>query len=343
MSVDHSSLDQQPSFSLRLLDIDLVLTTGTQDLIDYANNYFGANSGQLVKNPSVSVTLNWTTHWFQMLPGGSQKRLIPQVPLGLTISGTAPDETIDSTFDVAVSYNDNRVKNIARSIIRRWPVDPILDALLYPSVMFPLWAAVQHKLGTMPISASAIDIDGTGILIVGGSGVGKSTLALSAIDLIPKARLLSDNIVLVNGTRAFAFLEPIRLDEASVRVTRIEENADEIHGLIGDSRSFRLKENKTAATSNISKVVFPKFGTENYIHQIDRETAINNMNASQLSAHEIIGYRSYTSLFSSLKPLDPVESTPQNELFENVDYFELAVSKDTTINKAIGLLAEPTT
>ena len=244
MSANHSSLDQRPTFCLRLRDIDIILTTGAQDLIDYANNYFVANSGQPVKNPDVSVTLDWRTHWLHMLSGGSQQRLIPQVPDGLTISRTTPDDTTDSAFNVALSYNDNRVKNIARSIIRRWPVDPILDALLYPSVMFPLWAAAQHKLGTMPISASAIDVDGSGFLIVGGSGVGKSTLALSAIGLIPEARLLSDNIVLVNGTSAIAFLEPIRLDEASVRVTRIEENADEIHGLIGDSRSFRLNKIK---------------------------------------------------------------------------------------------------
>lgn len=81
----------------------------------------------------------------------------------------------------------------------------LLDAdvlLHYPA----LWRAGWR--GRVPLHAGALQVNGRGVLVVGASGVGKTTLA--AAECAAGAPFVSDNLVVSDGETAWGVLEPIR-------------------------------------------------------------------------------------------------------------------------------------
>jgi hypothetical protein len=81
----------------------------------------------------------------------------------------------------------------------------LLDAdvlLHYPA----MWRAGWR--GRVPLHAAALQVNGRGVLVVGASGVGKTTLAME--ERTRGAHFVSDNLVVCDGVTAWGVLEPIR-------------------------------------------------------------------------------------------------------------------------------------
>jgi hypothetical protein len=88
------------------------------------------------------------------------------------------------------------------------------STILYYMVYYPaFWWLESH--GLFPLHAAAVDVAGTGVVLCGLPGCGKSTLSLALLS-VPEVRLLSDNIIFFDKERVFRCPEPVLVDERSL-------------------------------------------------------------------------------------------------------------------------------
>jgi hypothetical protein len=147
-----------------------------------------------------------------------------------------------STRWLAESYDDGtlsaRVGRDADRLVAEWPgrarlsvardgsdvvfapapeADPVEIAKLRRGAVRLL---LGHLAGAIPLHGSAVAVDGQAIVFIGGTGLGKSTLAASLCDLAG-ASLLSDDAVVIerhgDGHHVLAVEEMHWLDAASAR------------------------------------------------------------------------------------------------------------------------------
>ncbi len=91
------------------------------------------------------------------------------------------------------------------------------STIVYYAVYYPVWWHLECTRAAHPLHAGAVVLDGKAILLAGLPGSGKSTVAVSFLN-VPEAALLSDNIVLHDGTNIWGCYEPLLLgDEHSSR------------------------------------------------------------------------------------------------------------------------------
>jgi hypothetical protein len=83
-------------------------------------------------------------------------------------------------------------------------------------VYYPAFWWLERQ-GLFPLHAAAVDLAGTGIVLCGLPGCGKSTLSLALLSL-PEARLLSDNIIFFDRERVFSCPEPVLVDNRSLEL-----------------------------------------------------------------------------------------------------------------------------
>src|SRR5262245_60527259 len=103
--------------------------------------------------------------------------------------------------------------------ILRWRRIPALrrsrlSTLTYYAVYYPVWWHLEARGRAHPLHAAGVAVGGRGLLLGGLPGCGKSTLATSLLG-VPGAELLSDNVVLHDGTQLFGCFEPLLLDAAT--------------------------------------------------------------------------------------------------------------------------------
>lgn len=83
--------------------------------------------------------------------------------------------------------------------------------LLYYLVYYPVFWILRNS-DIFVLHGGGIEARGTGIVVVGAQGTGKSTLIANLLGL-EGSRFLSDNLILYDGTRIYSCHEPIRIDD----------------------------------------------------------------------------------------------------------------------------------
>lgn len=87
-------------------------------------------------------------------------------------------------------------------------------------VLFPVFHLLEREPGVFLLHASAVSCRGQAVVVAGMAGVGKSTAAVSAFVQHPRTvSFLSDNYLLFDDHRVYAFPEFIRLHAGSVRLS----------------------------------------------------------------------------------------------------------------------------
>jgi len=121
---------------------------------------------------------------------------------GVDLSVRASDETVEVAADWQPTAKEAVLHGLLRHRARLLAADVVLH---YPA----MWRAGWR--GRAPLHAAALVVRDRGVLVVGPSGVGKTTLARA--EVAAGASLVSDNLVVCDGETVWGVLEPIRAED----------------------------------------------------------------------------------------------------------------------------------
>jgi hypothetical protein len=118
---------------------------------------------------------------------------------GVDLDVRTTDEVVSVLADRRPTIREATVHRLLPDRARLLTADVLLH---YPAIWRSGWR------GRAPLHAGALVVGGLGVLVVGASGVGKSTLALA--EVASGATFVSDNLVVSDGRSAWGLLEPVR-------------------------------------------------------------------------------------------------------------------------------------
>jgi hypothetical protein len=118
---------------------------------------------------------------------------------GIDIGMSATEDVVE----VAAARRPQLREAILHRLLSRRADLLAADVLLHYPV---LWRAGWR--GRVPLHAAALVVEGRGVLVVGASGVGKTTLVQA--EVAAGATFVSDNLVVSDGDNVWGLLEPLR-------------------------------------------------------------------------------------------------------------------------------------
>jgi hypothetical protein len=200
--------------------VGLDLTCDHDEFADWTRSYLSLLLDPSEATPDVQVTLEWNADPSAEIKGDLAQlgrriwtgvdRLylaeIWQVPgLHMDIGWQ------DGPLNVHAFYNwpKRRAKWLATVVASAR--QRLYASLVYYLVYFPYVWWLERKRGWTLLHASAIASPQGGLVFSGLPGCGKSTTSLAVLGS-PQWRIVSDNLLLVDGNHVFACPEPIRVD-----------------------------------------------------------------------------------------------------------------------------------
>ncbi|HEY4314688.1 MAG TPA: hypothetical protein VGO19_04175 [Actinomycetes bacterium] len=118
---------------------------------------------------------------------------------GVDLDVRATDDVVSVLADRRPTIREATLHRVLPERSRLLTADVLLH---YPAIWRSGWR------GRAPLHAGALVVGGLGVLVVGASGVGKSTLAMAEVG--SGATFVSDNVVVSDGRSAWGLLEPVR-------------------------------------------------------------------------------------------------------------------------------------
>lgn len=246
-------------------------------------------------------------------------------------------------LDLALSLGAERLSVFARhrdphgrwgGLLRRWlgRTNPSVTRknVTYFCVYFPLFWWLGRTRGFRLLHAAGVDAAGRGLLFSGLGGAGKSTLSVAALGL-PGARLLSNNLVLHDGSVAAAVPEPIQLTAASAALAA--DGAKRLESLGGadfQSRGgYLVRSRDAAAEMPVDRAVILSFGEETGLHPLTPDDAARALRAGDDLSLETRHYRSFSAVMDLAFPDAPPIATedPLADLLRRAACFRLVVRR----------------
>lgn len=134
-----------------------------------------------------------------------------------------------------------------------------------------LFSWIANDFDAEIIHASGVEIDGEGILISGSSGSGKSTLAIYSA--LSNHKILSDDAILIEGTKSFAFYSRAKISAENNFVNFENLDTFELNGAKDGKRILPLPqlENKFIKRMSQTSIVFPVIVDMSHIQEIPRQ------------------------------------------------------------------------
>lgn len=203
----------------------LTLDSNNSAFLDYAREHLAICSPP-VGRPDIQVRLHWGR---ELIPSRAfvngyhrlgRRLLVGQNEIVQTEILTLPGlqlqtSLLDSgTFIEAAFHPPSKRIKLILGLGGKPDQEHIYAALIYYLIYFPLLWHIERTRKWYPLHAAAVAWPQGAIVLAGLDGVGKSTITLAFLS-DPSARLLSENLILHDKSRVYAFLEPIYLDDGS--------------------------------------------------------------------------------------------------------------------------------
>ena len=247
-------------------------------------------------------------------------------------------------LNIHLKYNDDKLviqTNFSEKwyhLLKKIRYGQSVKLQLYQYIMrqiihFPVFWMLEKRQGIHLLHGAAVEKNGRALIFTGLNGVGKTTLA-AYLCLNHNFKLFSDNFVLFDREKIYAFPENIRLSSQSVRLLRIHlQSQKQIYGkyhLPLESSQF-VKEAKPVGICFIS--LTDEANTE--INHISSEYTLELLTSIHHFLKEFSEY-SYLALMQLVCPHQPVIQDKLDTLrnfLENVESYMFTMNKNKPLSK----------
>lgn len=180
---------------------------------------------------------------------------------------------------------------------RRRRYTTLLSYLVY----YPCWWWLEHMRGFHPIHAAGVVGDRGGIVIAGGSGVGKSTLSV-LLGLQPGARFLSDSFLLHRGPELWPVREPLLIDAAGQRWLegRCAQLEPITWGYLLGRNGFHFPTDRLADEGRAGLLLFPGRSPKPYWRAVAPQKAAAWLSAGDMIINDLRRYWSFAAVLEYL-------------------------------------------
>lgn len=211
------------------------------------------------------------------------------------------------------------------------------NELLYAmrtSVHFPIFWFLERKRGMCLMHASAVTDEKNTLIFVGLDGSGKTSLALHKLS--SGYRFMTDNFLLFDSKKLYAFPEAVRLEREMAERLGFKPDSKEIFGKL----HFTLPKEKIALEAVPTAVFFTYFGKKTEVKEVSLEYLDSLLPKIHDYLQEFHSY-SYLSVLDIIladNKRRPDLSRTLNALLSNAKCFVLVKSKKDSVESASELL-----
>lgn len=206
-------------------------------------------------------------------------------------------------MDVASSYAppaslSRTLKKAARALVGR-AVSPnrFYFELMYNLVYYPVFWRLRAR-SIFPMHGGAVAVDGTGVVVVGAQGTGKSTL-IAQLLARPGSAFVSDNILLFDPWRVYACHEPLRIDERMLaRMPHLGGLLERVDVPVPLGRvAYNVARGRCRGEAVPAIVVVPKMSrAETSLQPLPKETVIERIRCFNTLADEVRSFEVFASV-----------------------------------------------
>ena len=239
-------------------------------------------------------------------------------------------------FDVVYSYQP-RVKKgveIPEYIYKRY------FSLMSYVVYYPIFWYLENFKNWTPIHASALEVDGAGVVVGGLGGIGKTTTCVALIQQA-NARLISENMVFTDGAKLYPCYEPIRLNEESIAILESKvEGLREMHFPEGlKDKSLYHIDTKSLPTNVPPKAIFlPVFSPVRYTRQIDPQIAAEKFCSTNRLTRELDDFYWYAGALEMTWPRigqAALRANVLHQLTQSAKCYELGIDRNLGVDAVV--------
>jgi hypothetical protein len=212
--------------------------------------------------------------------------------------------------------------------------------LLYYLVYYPCWWWLEHVRDLHPLHAAGVLTDAGVVLFAGGSGVGKSTLAV-ALAAQPGAQLLADSFVVHNRSEVLGIREPILLDSWSARwlgaCGGILQPIEWRYGL--NRCGYTVPSWRWADGGRAALLLLPRRSTKAYLKRLSPAQAHEQLSAANFIINDLRRYWAFAAVLEQIAPAGLVARREAQlaELTAEVPSYEIGLTPEMT---SLGASAE---
>jgi hypothetical protein len=344
------------TLSLTIHGMWLTLESNNKDFLAYARGHLAALLSPPVGQPDIRVWLCWGQELFPVRASNNDyhrlgRRLLladneivqteiltlPGLQLRTSLNGT--NVYVDAAFRPS-----SRWMRLMLGLGGKASQERIYATLIYYLVYFPLLWHIERTRQWYPLHASAVAWPQGAIILAGLGGVGKSTLTLSFLS-DSHARLLSENLILHNKERVYAFLEPIHLDDRS------REMLTSLNGRLkptGCTYSHNRQSYEVPPSARVQSATPCAFFTLRQgrvlgLRSMSAKETLDIVLSSDALAREINEYTQQTAV---LNLLSPIAGSLQGridalrKLLGQVACYELTIRPGEKLDQAVNLVRE---
>ena len=180
----------------------------------------------------------------------------------------------------------------------------VYAALIYYLVYFPLLWYLERTRQWYPLHASAVAWPQGAIVLAGLGGIGKSTLTLAFLR-DPDARLLSENLILHDQERVYAFPEPIHLDDRSRKMlTGLDGRLESTGRMFSHNRhSYEVLASARVPSSVPRLFCLLRQGKELDLSRMSVQKTLRIVMSSDVLAREVNEYAQQAAALNFLSPM----------------------------------------
>jgi len=344
------------TLSISIHDTRLTLESDNADFSRYARNVLASMLVPPVEEPDIRVRLYWDqTLVSATTPADRYERLGRRLLLDgeriiqtevLLVPGLQVAKSIAGTKFIVDGSFQPRSWRMKMGLVLggRDAQKRIFAALTYYLVYFPLLEYLERTHEWSPLHASGIAWPQGAAILAGLGGVGKSTITMAFL-ADADARLLSENVILHDAERIYAFPEQIHLDTRSREMlVDVGERLQPTGESFSHSRDT-FEVDPTACVKSASPTLFCclRRGQELALTPVTREKALEFALSSNVLAKELNEYAqqaAVSSLLSSEFGGRQRQIQMLERLLSHTDCYDLVIGAGASLYQAVEMVRE---